>query len=160
MATCTTPSRSRAGRFTGLLALAAGLLWPPGRSPSARQAVASEPPYLVIAHHPDSGAVDRNFLARAFLKKVTSWPNGDGIRPVDQAHGSPIRRRFSEEVIGRSVLAVRNYWQQLIFSGRAVPPPELDSDEAVVRFVLRTPGAIGYVSGEADVRNARVLNFR
>src|SRR5262245_29898277 len=70
--------------------------------------------------------VDRRFLADTFLKKVTRWPNGDLIRPVDQNADSAVRRRFSDDVIERSVEAVRSYWQQQIFSGREVPPPEVD----------------------------------
>src|SRR4051812_20972356 len=78
-------------------------------------------------------ALDRKFLADAFLKKTTRWPGGELIRPVDLGTESAIRRRFSEDVLGRSVAAVKSYWQQMIFSGRAVPPPELDSDEEVIR---------------------------
>jgi hypothetical protein len=58
------------------------------------------------------------------------------------------------------VQAVKSYWQQVIFSGRGVPPPELESDEAVIRYVLRFPGAVGYVSGTADVRGVKVLAVR
>ena len=49
---------------------------------------------------------------------------------------------------------------QAIFSGRGVPPPELDSDEAVIRFVLKYPGAIGYVSAGADIGAAKPLHVR
>jgi hypothetical protein len=52
---------------------------------------------------------------------------------------------------------VKAYWQQLIFSGRDVPPPELESDDAVVAYVLAHRGSIGYVSGMAELKNARVL---
>jgi hypothetical protein len=55
------------------------------------------------------------------------------------------------------VQAVRAYWQQLIFSGRGVPPVELESDEAVVAFVLKYPGAVGYVSGATNIGNAKAL---
>ena len=102
-------------------------------------------------------SVDRRFLVEAFLKKTTRWGHDEAIRPVDQGPDSPVRGRFSEEVMGRSVAAVKNYWQQQIFSGRDVPPPELDSDEEVVRFVLRHPGAIGYVSNTADIGAAKVV---
>jgi hypothetical protein len=34
----------------------------------------------------------------------------------------------------------------MIFSGKAVPPPALDTDAAVVEFVRRNPYAVGYVS--------------
>ena len=60
----------------------------------------------------------------------------------------------------RSVEAVKTYWQQAVFSGRDIPPPELDSDDDVVRYVLRNPGGVGYVTGNADLHGARVLVVR
>jgi hypothetical protein len=117
--------------------------------------------YRVIVHPGNADtSVERTFLAHAFLKKTTTWSDGETIRPVDLLGNSPVRRRFSEDVLERPVSAVRSYWQQLIFSGRGVPPPELDNDEAVVRYVIRHPGAVGYVSGSADVRNAKILGVR
>jgi ABC-type phosphate transport system substrate-binding protein len=112
--------------------------------------------YRVIVHPQNAEqTLERPFLANAFLKKVTRWPNGEVVRPVDLPLASPARRKFSEEVLGRSVSAVRSYWQQLIFSGRDIPPPELDSDAAVIAYVLRTPGAVGYVSGSAALGAAK-----
>ena len=102
---------------------------------------------------------ERPFLMRAFLKKITRWPDGSLIRPVDQDLESPVRRAFTEDVLGRTVAAVRNGWEQAIFDGRDVPPPELDTDAAVVEYVLRTPGAIGYVSPQAALNGARVLRI-
>jgi ABC-type phosphate transport system substrate-binding protein len=114
---------------------------------------------IVNPGNPTSSA-DRQFLLDAFLKRVTRWENGDAIHTVDLNADSPVRRKFSAEVLGRSVTAVQSYWQQAIFSGRDVPPPELDSDEAVVQYVLRYPGALGYVSDAADVRAVKILGVR
>lgn len=61
-------------------------------------------------------------------------------------------------MIKRSVEAVRSYWQQRIFSGRDVPPPELDTDEEVVRYVLKHDGAVGYVSAGADIDGLKVIS--
>ena len=106
------------------------------------------PAYLVIVHPSNPTAnVNRRFLADAFLKKTTRWDHGETIRPVDQTSDSPVRRRFSDEVLKRSVAAVRNYWQQIIFAGRGVPPPELNGDEDVVQYVADHTGAVGYISG-------------
>jgi hypothetical protein len=71
-----------------------------------------------------------------------------------------VRKRFSEAVLKRSVGAVRSYWQQRIFSGRDVPPPEVDSDEAVMAYVARYPGAIGYVSGTTKLVGVKELALR
>jgi ABC-type phosphate transport system substrate-binding protein len=125
---------------------------------AAARSRAAPPAFRVIVNPSNASAnLDRKFLTDAFLKKVTRWPGGEPIRPVDLASDSPTRRRFTEEVLGRSVAAVKSYWQQLIFSGRNVPPPELDSDEEVVRYVARYPGAIGYVSGAGEVGGVKIL---
>ena len=41
-----------------------------------------------------------------------------------------------------------------------MPPPELDSDEEVVRYVLKHQGAVGYVSGGAAIGGARIVAVR
>lgn len=102
-------------------------------------------------------SVDRKFLADAFFKRVTRWGHLEAIRPVDLRPDAPARLAFSEAVLRRSVAAVKTYWQQAVFAGRDVPPPELETEDEVVRFVLRNPGAVGYVSGAANIGNARVL---
>ena len=117
--------------------------------------------YVVIvnAENPAT-ALDRSFLARAFLKKVTRWPDGSAVDPVDLFAGSATRAQFSRTVLGRSVAAVRNQWQQAIFSGRKVPPPELASDAEVVEYVRRRPGAVGYVSAGTRLEGTRVVEVR
>lgn len=117
--------------------------------------------FLVIAH-PDSPIqrAHSGSLTEIFLKKVTRWGNGDAIRPVDQRADSGVRKSFSRVVLKRSVSAVRSYWQQRIFTGRDVPPPELDSDNAIVHYVLTHRGAIGYVSSDARLGRAKVITIQ
>jgi ABC-type phosphate transport system substrate-binding protein len=141
--------------LTTALALAAGAL--------ARAAAPPPPPapfVLIVNKERPEVSLERRFLSRAFLRKTTTWDDGQVIHAVDQSADSPVRQRFSADVVGRSVAAVRNYWQQLIFTGRGVPPPELESDEAVVRYVMKHPGALGYVSGAADVHTAKIVAVR
>ena len=117
--------------------------------------------YRLIVHPSNSAReVDRSFVAQAFLKKLTHWPSGETIEPVDLDQRSPVRRRWSDEVLNRSVEAVKSYWQQMIFSGRALPPPEVTTDEQVINFVIHRAGGIGYVSADANVHGARVLSLR
>lgn len=112
--------------------------------------------------HPDNplGSAARTFVSDAFLRNVGKWDDGRSILPVDLRADSRVRERFSDRVHGRSVLAVKRYWQQRIFSGSGVPPPELDSDEAVVAYVLKHRGAIGYVSADAAIGKAKTLAVR
>jgi ABC-type phosphate transport system substrate-binding protein len=117
--------------------------------------------YRIVLHPQSSvSTLDDGFVADAFLKKVVRWPNGEAIRPVDLPSNSSIRQRFVEGVLGRSLSAVRSYWQQQIFSGRNIPPPELDSDAAVIAYVNKYRGAIGYVSADANVEGVKVVTVK
>lgn len=103
--------------------------------------------------------VARRFLEDIYLKRVTEWPAGGTIQPVDLTKASPIRRRFSDAVMERPVEAVRAFWQQRIFSGRGVPPPELEHESDVVAYVQAHPNSIGYVSDEAPIGSAKALTI-
>jgi ABC-type phosphate transport system substrate-binding protein len=102
-------------------------------------------------------SVSQDFLAQAFFKQTMRWDDGEVIQPVDLPLTAPARSAFSSSILKRSVPAVRAYWLQRIFSGRQVPPLELDSDASVVRFVLSSPGAVGYVSAATNSATAKVV---
>ena len=136
-----------------LLASAGALAF--GRASGAED---TRPAFRLIVH-PDnrSKSVSRVFAERAFLKNVHEWQDGQAIRPVDLPADSPVRRAFSKSVLRRSVEAVKSYWQQRIFSGRGIPPPELATDAAVVEYVLSHRGALGYVGPDAELGRARPI---
>ena len=116
--------------------------------------------YLIVNPSNPATAVDRTFLVDAFLKKITVWPNGNVIYPTDLAPSSPVRRAFTRDVMNRSVDSVKSYWQQRIFSGRDVPPPEFETDEEVVQFVLKHEGGIGYVSPSVKPGGCHVVTVQ
>jgi hypothetical protein len=105
-------------------------------------------------------SVDHQFLLDVFLRRTTQWPDHETVHPVDLPIDSPTRRRFSIDALRRPVDAVKGYWLQVIFSGRGIPPPELDSAEEVVRFVARTAGAIGYVPGLTNIQGTRAISVK
>ena len=114
--------------------------------------------YKIIVN-PDNPivAIDRQFLRDAYLRKSTGWAHGDAIRPVDLARSFPVRERFTQEVLRKSPSQLRSYWNQLIFSGKGVPPPEVNSVDAVVRHVRTDPGAIGYLPVDAEEGGVKVV---
>jgi ABC-type phosphate transport system substrate-binding protein len=115
---------------------------------------------IVVNAKNSSTSVSREFLSDVFLKRATSWESSDHATPVDLPAASPVRRAFSRQVLGRSVAAVRAYWTQRIFSGRDVPPPELQSEDAVLRYVASHPGAVGYVSSGITFPGTKPLAVR
>jgi ABC-type phosphate transport system substrate-binding protein len=144
-----------------IFAAALLLLWVALVGVSTRSFAEASPGYQVIVNPGNPVAsLDRSFLEDAFLKKIVHWPSDETIRPVDLGPGSPTRHLFSQSVLRRSVDAVKGYWQQRIFSGRDVPPPELDSDDEVVRYVMKYGGAVGYVSSTASIGGAKAVLVR
>lgn len=126
-------------------------------------ATAQEKSSFVVIVHPDNPAksVSKKKVSRLMLKELAKWEGGLSARPVDLDSRSETRREFSRDVHGRSVSSIKNYWQRQIFSGRAVPPPEVANDNAVITHVRSHPGAIGYVSASARLSGAgvKVLNL-
>jgi hypothetical protein len=104
-------------------------------------------------------ALSASETSALFLKRVTQWTHGGGIRPVDQAADSAVRTAFSRAVHGRTTAAIKSHWLQVVFSGRGTPPPEL-SEAEVVQYVRANPGAIGYVSAARDVGDLKVVTVR
>jgi ABC-type phosphate transport system substrate-binding protein len=152
------PARSTRSLLVYLLLLGAWLVsvWLPGAALAE-----SAPTYQIIIHPSNAQtSTTRHFLSDAFLKKATRWQSGEVIHPVDQVADSPVRRKFTEEILERSVAAVRSYWQQVIFSGRDVPPPELANDTEVVSYVLEHNGAVGYISRSTNPGGTKVLTVQ
>jgi ABC-type phosphate transport system substrate-binding protein len=108
--------------------------------------------FVVIVN--DSNPVDElraEQLSKIFMKRVVTWIGGNQIMPVDQLAESQVRRDFSESIHGKPPAPIVAYWQQQIFSGRSIPPPERRTDEEVIEYVQENQSAIGYVSSQVKL---------
>lgn len=111
-------------------------------SPGARPAAE---PLCVIANLPgDTVHADVGLIRGIFLLRKRFWPDGTPAHPVNLPAASPIRERFSQAVFGQSVRAQASYWSERYFHGTR-PPPSVASQAAVILFVTRTKGSVGYV---------------
>lgn len=132
----------RSALLRRLLPLALALLASGTASPAGQ-----EPDHLVVivagnAPHPP---LNKETLARIFLRKKTFWDNGKPIAPVNLSASHPLRRLFSEQILGLDPEELDHYWNAQYFHG-VFPPYVVASEEAMLRFVAQSPGAIGYVS--------------
>jgi ABC-type phosphate transport system substrate-binding protein len=86
-----------------------------------------------------------------FLRRVSRWDDGRAVMPVNLPRTASARESFSKAVHGRGVSAIESHWQQQIFAGKEAPPAEREDDAAVIAYVRANPGAIGYVSANANL---------
>jgi ABC-type phosphate transport system substrate-binding protein len=104
--------------------------------------------------------LSKDEVAKLFLKKTVSWKSGQSAAPVELPASAKVREAFAREVLNKSVAQVRSYWQQQIFSGRDVPPPEKPTEDEVIAYVRANPNAIGYVSRSANIgRGVKIVSL-
>jgi hypothetical protein len=145
---------------TVALLVAIALLGVAAGSGSTAEEVGSGDYQVIVNPKNRLRAMERSFLRRAFLKKNTAWEDGETIRPIDLTRRFAARPRFAREVLQKTPSQLRAYWNQQIFSGKGVPPPEVDSEAAMIAYVLRTRGAVGYLPVGADPQGAVVVRLR
>ena len=115
---------------------------------------------MVIAN-PGVKAVD---VSKADLRDVFSGASsnlagGEHVTPVLLKENA-IHEQFLSQYVGKSDTAFRTSWRSLVFSGQGVMPRSLESEAAVVEFVARTPGAIGYISRATPHDGVKTLAVR
>jgi ABC-type phosphate transport system substrate-binding protein len=127
-----------------------------------RVTVASEPSFkLIVNPRNPATAIDRDFVRNAFLKKAAVWRStGETMRPIGLSSKFSARDQFTRKVLKKTPAQLKAYWNQQIFSGKGVPPPEAASTADMIAYVMAHPGAIGYLPADADPGDAKVVEVR
>jgi ABC-type phosphate transport system substrate-binding protein len=136
--------------------LAAVLLWVPLLCGTA--AARGEIAVIVARDAPDL-QLTAAALRDIYLKKIFLDDRNQEFIPLNLPPDHALRRAFSLALFSKSAQELQNYWNQRYFHGIA-PPFVLGSAQAVVQFVAKTPGAIGYVTPcDLDPRVKTVLTL-
>ncbi len=111
---------------------------------------------IVVANSSVSAdSISKTELKDVFLGASTSV-HGSRVKPVLLKEG-PTHTDFVTNYVGKAPVAFIMAWRGLVLSGQATMPKTLDTDAAVVDYVARTPGAIGYVSKSSSHDAVKVL---
>lgn len=100
---------------------------------------------IVMASGSAPPRLGREQVAQIFKHKKRYWDDGSRIQAVNLPASHPLRRSFTQQIYGRNPEELEDYWRDQYFHG-VLPPFVLGSEEAVIRLVASTPGAIGYIS--------------
>lgn len=114
---------------------------------------------VAVIVHPsaDVDALTEDDIARLFLGKAKSFPNGGQAVPVNQDEGSPVREKFNEGVTKKNASQYKAYWSQLVFTGKGTPPKDMGGNAEVKALVASTPNMIGYVDSSAVDGSVKVV---
>jgi hypothetical protein len=96
-------------------------------------------------------------LADIFLGRVSRFPNGARVVPIDQAEDSAAREEFYAKVADKSAAQMKAYWSKIIFTGRGQPPKEVANGAEMKRWIAENPDAIGYIDEKLVDDTVRVV---
>lgn len=95
-------------------------------------------------------------IAAIYLLRLTIWPDGSHIIPVNREVASRIRAAFTASVLHEDNASLAIYWNQMHFMGK-LPPVVQESEPAMLAFIRAVPGSIGYISDATAPLGVQVL---
>ena len=101
-------------------------------------------PVIAVIVNNEELKISANELSLIYWRKQLYWPKGLRIKPVNLRSEHLLRQQFSQTVLGSLPKKQIDYWNGQYFNG-VLPPYSVNSEEAVLRYVAQTNGAIGYV---------------
>ncbi len=125
------------------------------------QAESNAPVIAIIVNNAtqkiNTHALGLSELSLIYWRKQLYWSKGQRIKPVNLNAEHALRQQFSQAVLGSLPKKQIDYWNGQYFNG-ILPPYSVHSEEAVLRYVAQTDGAIGYVEAcHVDSRVKAVL---
>jgi hypothetical protein len=107
---------------------------------------------FVVIVHPSNrfDALTRSKLSFLFLRKVSRWPWGAEVEPVDLASNQPERLEFTRQVLRTTERDLNQYWIDQTTTRGVSRPVQVTGATEAKSVVATRPGAIAYIQA-ADV---------
>jgi ABC-type phosphate transport system substrate-binding protein len=99
---------------------------------------------IVVIGHSNVPKMDVLTVQKIYTGKFIAVA-GVSVVPVGMTSGSPVRSRFLQEFLGQDEEKYDAYWTVRRYIGKGTPPSEMADAADVIRYVLSTPGGIGYI---------------
>ncbi|WP_457644700.1 hypothetical protein [Persephonella sp.] len=100
-------------------------------------------------------SISKEDLKKIYLK-IKIFLKGQKVIPVNLPPNSPLRKVFQEKILEMDSEQLNLYWNEMYFHG-IEPPLVLSSEKAVIRFVKKVKGAIGYVRLENVDKDLKII---
>lgn len=96
--------------------------------------------------------LSKEAIREIFFMRQRTWVDGTPIQVFVLPDDDPVHRRFAKEVLGVYPFQLRAAWDRLIYSGTGQAPIQVKSIQEMIDQLQKTPGSIGYVLQEKDLR--------
>ena len=110
---------------------------------------------LVVNPSVTAKGLSDDVLKDIYLGKTSIWDDGTKITVVilkdGPSHDALMHR------LNKSSQQFLSSWKKLVFTGKGAMPEIVANDQALVDFVAKTPGAIGYVDKDKVKEGVKAL---
>jgi ABC-type phosphate transport system substrate-binding protein len=111
--------------------------------------------------HPETNlaaTVSQDDMKKILLGNKDRWENGAIIRLAILA-GGPVHDAVIGGVTARTADQFDKYWKKQVFTGKGVMPVIVADDAAMLAYVVKTPGAFGYISSSTKSDQVKVISI-
>ena len=100
-------------------------------------------------------------VVQIFRNGRSLWASGEKVIIVLPSNKSDMAESVAKNLYGGSVTAMQKFWLALVFQGRANPPVFLQTEEEIISYIAKNPGAIGVLpKGKATIPPSILLTIR
>lgn len=115
---------------------------------------------VVVSPNTPVASLSKSQVAKIFLGKSRSFPDGSKAVPLNQGEGTFERNDFYQLVSGKSPAQVKAHWSKLIFTGRGQPPREAANSNAVKKLLANNGVNIGYIDRAAVDDSVKIVAIK
>jgi ABC-type phosphate transport system substrate-binding protein len=115
--------------------------------------------FVVIGNNTGFKASTKANAKAIFRGKYSSWKNGESVTIVLPSTKSDNVVSVASQVYGLTVKGMQKYWLEQVFQGRSNAPVFFETDEEIINYVKRNPGAVGIVRSSRSVPQSLVIQI-
>jgi hypothetical protein len=114
----------------------------------------------IIGNNLGSTSLNELQVKDAFKAKNNFWPNGKSLTVCLPETKSSDAAEVSRKLYNKTVSEVQKFWLSQVFQGRSRSPMFFESDEEMMNYVAKTPGAIGAFVNEKGLSIPKELSLQ
>ena len=114
-------------------------------------------PKVVLNQSVELTSLDSAYLNQIFAMQIRKWPDGQAIQVFILPSTSTLHRKFVIDRLQIQAHQLDRIWNRMLFTGTGKAPTMVESEDAMLKMIQTTPGAIGYVSEDYPADDVKVL---
>lgn len=112
---------------------------------------------VVVNPAVEINSLEKSEVARIFMKKSKTLPNGEEVIPLSQASRADVNEAFFAKISGQNKMQRDAYWARLMFTGKGRPPEDAKSNEVMKQRIAEDKRYIGYVDAASVDSTVKVV---